>query len=61
MSNKNNEIMLQKVVLLGTGAIGKSNLILRYFDDIYDGSHTSTIGIDFRVKTIKVEGKMVKL
>ena len=50
-----------KLLLIGDSAVGKSCIILRYSDDGFNSTFISTIGIDFRVKTIEVEGKQIKL
>jgi small GTP-binding protein len=41
-----------KIVLLGDASVGKSTMISRYIDGDYDEYYTSTIGIDFKRKTI---------
>jgi len=52
---------LLKLLLIGDTAVGKSSLILRFTEDIYNPTFISTIGIDFKVKTIEIDGKRVKL
>lgn len=39
----------------------KSCLLLRFADDTYTESYISTIGVDFKIRTIELEGKTVKL
>ena len=41
--------------------MGKSCLLLRFADDTFSESYISTIGVDFRFKTLSVDGKVVKL
>ncbi|CAJ0907348.1 12427_t:CDS:2, partial [Entrophospora sp. SA101] len=41
--------------------VGKSCLLLRFADDTYTESYISTIGVDFKIRTIDLEGKTVKL
>ncbi len=41
--------------------MGKSCLLLRFADDTYTESYISTIGVDFKIRTIELEGKTVKL
>ena len=43
---------LFKILLIGSSGVGKSSLLIRYCDDIFSDSYSSTIGVDFRVKTI---------
>ncbi|CAK5264699.1 unnamed protein product [Mycena citricolor] len=38
-----------------------SCLLLRFADDTYTESYISTIGVDFKIRTIELEGKTVKL
>jgi small GTP-binding protein len=52
---------LFKFVILGDSAVGKTNLILRFTDEDYKPSHIPTIGVDFKIKTMNLDGKSVKL
>jgi len=52
---------LFKLVLIGDSGVGKSCLLLRFADDNFTDSYISTIGVDFRFRTIPIEGKTVKL
>ena len=36
-------------------------MLLRFADDTYTESYISTIGVDFKIRTIEIEGKTVKL
>ena len=50
-----------KLVLIGDSGVGKSSLLLRFADDSFSENYISTIGVDFRFKTLAVDGKAVKL
>lgn len=50
-----------KLLVVGNSGVGKTCLLLRFSDDVFNTSHISTIGIDFKVKTIMINGKRVKL
>jgi Ras-related protein Rab-1A len=50
-----------KVLLIGDSGTGKSNLLLRYADDFYKADIGSTIGVDFKVCTRSVDGKVAKM
>ena len=50
-----------KLLLIGDSGVGKSSLLLRYTEDKYTSNFSSTIGVDFKVRTIELDGKKVKL
>lgn len=52
---------LFKLLLIGDSGVGKSCLLLRFADDTYTDSYISTIGVDFKIRTIELQGKTVKL
>ncbi|EZG76300.1 small GTPase family Rab subfamily protein [Gregarina niphandrodes] len=52
---------LFKILLIGDSGVGKSCLLLRFADGNYTDSYISTIGVDFKIKTIMLEDKKVKL
>ena len=52
---------LVKLLLIGDSGVGKSCLLLRFSDDQFTASFITTIGIDFKIRTIELEGKRIKL
>ena len=50
-----------KVLLLGNSNVGKSSLFLRFVDDIWNDTFIPTIGVDFKVKTLEIDGKKIKM
>eukprot|EP01083_Nonionella_stella_P151319 483325_1 len=52
---------LFKTVLIGDSGVGKSCLLLRFADDSFTDSYISTIGVDFRFRTVSIDKKTVKL
>lgn len=50
-----------KLLIIGESGVGKSSLLLRFTDDTFDPELASTIGVDFKVKTITVDGNRAKL
>lgn len=52
---------LFKLLLIGDSGVGKSCLLLRFADDSYTESYISTIGVDFKIRTIQLDGKTIKL
>lgn len=52
---------LFKVLLIGDAGVGKSSILLRFTDDSFEEQMSSTIGVDFRVKTVTLGDKVCKL
>ncbi|KAL5566388.1 hypothetical protein UlMin_029552 [Ulmus minor] len=52
---------LHKILLVGDSSVGKSCLLLRFVDDSYVDRSITTIGVDFKTKTMKLDGKTIKL
>lgn len=52
---------LIKLLLIGDSGVGKSCLLLRYSDDSFTSSFITTIGIDFKIKSIAIGESKVKL
>uniref|UniRef100_A0A452XJL2 GTP-binding protein n=1 Tax=Aegilops tauschii subsp. strangulata TaxID=200361 RepID=A0A452XJL2_AEGTS len=52
---------LFKLLLIGDSSVGKSCLLLRFADDAYVDTYISTIGVDFKIRTVELDGKSVKL
>ncbi len=41
--------------------MGKSSLLLRFADNTFSGNYISTIGVDFKIRTIEIDNEKVKL
>ncbi|KAL5056210.1 hypothetical protein RYX36_036892 [Vicia faba] len=52
---------LFKLLLIGDSGVGKSCLLLKFADDSYLDSYISTIGVDFKIRTIEQDEKTIKL
>ena len=63
---------LLKLIIIGDSSVGKTCLLLRFSEDSFPVSHMPTIGkpspfltqstgIDFKIKTINIDEKRVKL
>uniref|UniRef100_A0A8C4R3F5 RAB15, member RAS oncogene family n=1 Tax=Eptatretus burgeri TaxID=7764 RepID=A0A8C4R3F5_EPTBU len=53
--------VLFRLLLLGDSGVGKTCLLCRFTDDEFHPSHISTIGIDFKMKTIDINGIKVRI
>ncbi|XP_072349048.1 ras-related protein Rab-8B-like isoform X1 [Scyliorhinus torazame] len=52
---------LFKLLLIGDSGVGKTCLLFRFCDDAFNTTFISTIGIDFKIKTVEFDGKKIKL
>jgi small GTP-binding protein len=53
--------VLFKICIFGDGGVGKTTLVNRYVTGVFhDGTHM-TIGIEFHIKKLEIEGKKVTL
>ncbi|XP_074641782.1 ras-related protein Rab-35-like [Tubulanus polymorphus] len=52
---------LFKLLIIGDSAVGKSSLLLRFSDNVFSGTYVTTIGVDFKIRTVDVNGERVKL
>ncbi|RLV91864.1 Ras-related protein SEC4 [Spathaspora sp. JA1] len=53
--------MIMKLLLVGDSGVGKSCILLRFVEDKFNPSFITTIGIDFKIRTIESKGKRIKL
>jgi len=53
--------MLFKLLLIGDSGVGKTCILFRFSEDAFNTTFISTIGIDFKIKTIELRGKKIKL
>jgi len=52
---------LFKLLIIGNSGVGKSSLLMRLVDNQWSDSYISTIGVDFKIKSVELDGKKVKL
>jgi len=52
---------LVKLLLIGDSGAGKTSLLLRFSDDKFDSNLLSTIGIDFKIRTLVIDGLKIKV
>jgi Ras-related protein Rab-8A len=50
-----------KLLMIGESGCGKTCLVLRYTIDSITPTFLTTVGIDFKIKTVVLDGKRIKL
>lgn len=53
--------ILAKLIIIGDSGVGKTNLILSFVGERFKENYVATIGVDFKARTVEMEGKRVKL
>ena len=48
---------LFKLLIIGDSGVGKSSLLVRFADNMFSGNYITTIGVDFKIRTIEVNGE----
>ena len=52
---------LHKIVLIGDCGAGKTSLLLKFSDEIFEQDYNCTIGLDFKIQNLKVDNVNIKL
>ena len=52
---------LFKVVLVGNAGVGKTCLVRRFTQGMFPPGQVATIGVDFMIKTVEIEGEKIKV
>ena len=50
-----------KFVIIGESNVGKTSLLTRYKEDIFEQNYYASVHMDFRTKTINIDGTTIKL
>ena len=53
--------VLKNSLIIGDSGVGKSSLLVRFADNQFSGNYITTIGVDFKIRTIELNGERVKL
>ena len=59
-NNENNDINL-KILVLGDSAVGKTSLLLKYADGYFPTIYVATIGVEYKIKQININGLDINL
>jgi Ras-related protein Rab-1A len=50
-----------KIILIGSSSVGKSSILQRYIQKVFNESYSCTIGVDFFMKSLDIGDKSIKL
>lgn len=49
-----------KLIIIGDCGVGKTNLLMRYCENTFKMNYVSTIGVDFKIKSLRVGDTRLK-
>ena len=62
MSSSDEVDLVFKILMLGDSEVGKSCFLMRYSDNVFVENYITTIGLDYKLKSIKLDsGKVIKV
>ena len=47
-------------MLVGNSSVGKSSILLRFSDSVFNDNFLPTIGVDFKIRTFELNGQTIK-
>ncbi|XP_068197303.1 ras-related protein Rab-12 isoform X2 [Antennarius striatus] len=50
-----------QIIVIGSRGVGKTSLMERFTDDTFSEACKSTVGVDFKIKTVELRGKKIRL
>ncbi|XP_047466155.1 ras-related protein Rab-15-like [Mugil cephalus] len=53
--------VLFRLLMLGDSGVGKTCMLRRFTESEFDSAHISTIGVDFKMKTLEIDGVKVRV
>ena len=59
--NNNKYEFIFKIILIGNSGVGKSSILQRYIQKVFDDNYSCTIGVDFFMKSLNIGEKSIKL
>jgi len=61
MTNNNDHDQIMRLLIIGNSSVGKTCLLRRFSEGVYQDSFIPTIGIDIAIKKITIDNKEVKI
>ncbi|CAF4720711.1 unnamed protein product [Rotaria magnacalcarata] len=58
---KPSEVCHFKILIIGESSVGKSSLMTRFVDETFQATFFPTIGVDFKVRTLLIDGYQCKV
>ena len=52
---------MMRLLVIGNSSVGKTCLLRRFSEGSYSESFIPTVGIDFAVKKLKIDNKIIKV
>lgn len=49
-----------KIIIIGDSGVGKSNILVRFCENEFKTNYVATIGVDFKIKTVNVDGSKLR-
>ncbi|XP_063075815.1 ras-related protein Rab-12 [Engraulis encrasicolus] len=50
-----------QIIVIGSRGVGKTSLMERFTDDTFCEACKSTVGVDFKIKTVELRGKKIRM
>ncbi|TMS09856.1 Ras-related protein Rab-12 [Larimichthys crocea] len=50
-----------QIIIIGSRGVGKTSIMERFTDDTFCEACKSTVGVDFKIKTVELRGKKIRL
>jgi small GTP-binding protein len=58
-SNRSSELLL-KLIIIGDSVVGKPKTLMSICDEEFKAAYTPTIGVDFNIKSMTMNGQRIK-
>ena len=60
MAHSHKSDYLVKLIIIGDCGVGKTNILMRYCEGTFKHNYVSTIGVDFKIKSLQVGDTRLK-